>query len=87
MRGTKKDQCKNEPRGQNAVEGGEASWSLWTVLRTSVLKAYVAASLKWYPVSKTVFNDPHLLGGVPLCSPMTISSFHSSEYYEKVGMV
>lgn len=83
----KKDQCKKEPREQKAVEVGEASWSLWTMLRTFVLKAYIAASLKWYPVSKMVFNDPHLLAGAPLCSPMTISSFHSSEHYEKVGMV
>ena len=83
----KKDQCKKEPREQKAVEAGEASWSLWIVLRASVLKAYIAASLKWYPVSQTVFNDPHLLAGAPLCSPMIISSFHSSEHYEKVGMV
>lgn len=34
MPGTGKDQCKKEPREQKAVEVGEASWSLWTMLRT-----------------------------------------------------
>ena len=43
----KKDQCEMEPREQQGVEAGEASWSLWTVLRAFVLKAYTVASLKW----------------------------------------
>ena len=48
----KKDQCKKEPREQKAVEVGEASWSLWTMLSYEMRNSIIPISLSERIVTK-----------------------------------